>query len=114
MIVKGGITIDEPRQISCRRFLPERGREQGRGRGRGRGSAGYCTEKGTKLMATHHGTGGGGRGGDLTDRVGRNLKGIINARLIGVSLHRSRVGKAAGNFLDADARRVDHATRFTS
>jgi len=28
--------------------------------------------------------------GDLTDRVGRNLKGIINARFIGVSFHQSR------------------------
>lgn len=27
--------------------------------------------------------------GDLTDRVGRNLKGIINVRLIGVSFRRS-------------------------
>lgn len=27
--------------------------------------------------------------GDLTDRVGRNLKGIINARLIGVSFRQS-------------------------
>lgn len=30
--------------------------------------------------------------GDLTDRVGRNLKGIINARFIGVSFRQS------GNF----------------
>jgi hypothetical protein len=42
--------------------------------------------------------------GDLTDRVGRNLKGIINVRLIGVSFRRS-LGTRGGLQADPDPER---------